>query len=153
MRSYVIEKRYLYRINNTTSMIRFTRNILLATLCLLCSITLAQAQISFGGVPAITAQSHRVVEIIPSFNAQDLRSAEQWHQVDNGSPLIVGRMLPLSGDFYQHAPLRGRTRRPHHRHLLVGCRQLPSTGDACGRHDDAPPHRQAIDSHSNSKIK
>lgn len=103
MRSYVIEKRYLYRINNTTSMIRFTRNILLATLCLLCSIPLAQAQISFGGVPAITAQSHRVVEIVPPFNAQDLRSAEQWHQVDDGAPLIVGRMLPLSGDFYQQA--------------------------------------------------
>ncbi len=112
MRSYVIEKRYLYRINNTTSMIRFTRNILLATLCLLCSITLAQAQISFGGVPAITSQSHHVVEIIPPFNAQDLRSAEQWHQVDNGSPLIVGCMLPLSGDFYQqatHEVVQGRS--------------------------------------------
>ena len=82
---------------------RFTRNILLATLCLLCSIPLVQAQISFGGVPAITAQSHRVVEVTPPFNAQDLRSAEQWHQVDNGAPLIVGRMLPLSGDFYQQA--------------------------------------------------
>lgn len=112
MRSYVVEKGYLYRTKNTISMIRFTRNILLATLCLLCSITLAQAQISFGGVPAITAQSHRVVEIIPPFNAQDLRSAEQWHQVDNGSPLIVGRMLPLSGDFYQqatHEVVQGRS--------------------------------------------
>ena len=85
------------------SMNRFTRNILLATLCLLCSIPLVQAQISFGGVPAITTQSHRVVEVIPPFNAQDLRAAEQWHQVDNGAPLIVGRMLPLSGDFYQQA--------------------------------------------------
>lgn len=56
------------------SMNRFTRNILLATLCLLCSIPLVQAQISFGGVPAITAQSHRVVEVTPPFNAQDLRS-------------------------------------------------------------------------------
>ena len=90
-------------------MIRFTRNILLATLC---SITLAQAQISFGGVPAITAQSHRVVEVTPPFNAQDLRSAEQWHQVDDGAPLIVGRMLPLSGDFYQqatHEVVQGRS--------------------------------------------
>lgn len=51
----------------------------------------------------MTSQSHRVVEIVPPFNAQDLRSAGHWHQVDDGAPLIVGRMLPLSGDFYQQA--------------------------------------------------
>ncbi len=84
-------------------MIRFTRKIRLATLCLLCCITLAQAQLSFGGAPAMTAQSHRVVEVVPPFNAQDLRAAGHWHQVDDGSPLIVGRMLPLSGDFYSQA--------------------------------------------------
>ena len=94
------------------SMNRFTRNILLATLCLLCYITLAQAQISFGGAPVMTAQSHRVVEVVPPFNAQDLRAAGHWHQVDDGSPLIVGRMLPLSGDFYSqatHEVVQGRS--------------------------------------------
>jgi len=94
------------------SMNRFTRNILLATLCLLCSITLVQAQISFGGAPVMTSQSHRQVEVIPPFNAQDLRSAEQWHQVDDGAPLIVGRMLPLSEDFYgqaTHEVVQGRS--------------------------------------------
>lgn len=94
------------------SMNRFTRNILLATLCLLCCITLVQAQISFGGAPVMTSQSHRQVEVIPPFNAQDLRSAEQWHQVDDGAPLIVGRMLPLSEDFYgqaTHEVVQGRS--------------------------------------------
>ena len=94
------------------SMNRFTRNILLATLCLLCSITLVQAQLSFGGAPVMTSQSHRQVEVIPPFNAQDLRSAEQWHQVDDGAPLIVGRMLPLSEDFYgqaTHEVVQGRS--------------------------------------------
>lgn len=60
----------------------------------------------------MTSQSHRVVEIVPPFNAQDLRSAEHWHQVDDGAPLIVGRMLPLSGDFYQqatHEVVQGRS--------------------------------------------
>ncbi len=93
-------------------MIRFTRKIRLATLCLLCCITLAQAQLSFGGAPAMTAQSHRVVEVVPPFNAQDLRAAGHWHQVDDGSPLIVGRMLPLSGDFYSqatHEVVQGRS--------------------------------------------
>ena len=84
-------------------MISMTRKLLSATLCLLCCITLAQAQLSFGGAPAMTAQSHRVVEVVPPFNAQDLRAAGHWHQVDDGSPLIVGRMLPLSGDFYSQA--------------------------------------------------
>ncbi len=94
------------------SMNRFTRNILLATLCLLCCITLVQAQIAFGGAPVMTSQSHRQVEVIPPFNAQDLRSAEQWHQVDDGAPLIVGRMLPLSEDFYgqaTHEVVQGRS--------------------------------------------
>ena len=94
------------------SMNRFTRNILLATLCLLCGITLVQAQIAFGGAPVMTSQSHRQVEVIPPFNAQDLRSAEQWHQVDDGAPLIVGRMLPLSEDFYgqaTHEVVQGRS--------------------------------------------
>ena len=93
-------------------MISITRKIRLATLCLLCCITLAQAQISFGGAPVMTSQSHRVVEIVPPFNAQDLRSAGHWHQVDDGAPLIVGRMLPLSGDFYQqatHEVIQGRS--------------------------------------------
>ena len=93
-------------------MIRLTRKILLATLCLLCCITLVQAQLSFGGAPAMTAQSHRVVEVVPPFNAQDLRAAGHWHQVDDGSPLIVGRMLPLSGDFYSqatHEVVQGRS--------------------------------------------
>ena len=93
-------------------MIRLTRKIRLATLCLLCCITLAQAQLSFGGAPAMTAQSHRVVEVVPPFNAQDLRAAGHWHQVDDGSPLIVGRMLPLSGDFYSqatHEVVQGRS--------------------------------------------
>ena len=93
-------------------MIRLTRKIRLATLCLLCCITLAQAQLSFGGAPAMTAQSHRVVEVVPPFNAQDLRTAGHWHQVDDGSPLIVGRMLPLSGDFYSqatHEVVQGRS--------------------------------------------
>lgn len=60
----------------------------------------------------MTSQSHRVVEIVPPFNAQDLRSAGHWHQVDDGAPLIVGRMLPLSGDFYQqatHEVVQGRS--------------------------------------------
>ena len=93
-------------------MIRLTRKILLATLCLLCCITLVQAQLSLGGAPAMTAQSHRVVEVVPPFNAQDLRAAGHWHQVDDGSPLIVGRMLPLSGDFYSqatHEVVQGRS--------------------------------------------
>ena len=93
-------------------MIRLTRKIRLATLCLLCCITLVQAQLSFGGAPAMTAQSHRVVEVVPPFNAQDLRAAGHWHQVDDGSPLIVGRMLPLSGDFYSqatHEVVQGRS--------------------------------------------
>lgn len=100
---YVVEKGYLYSIKNSISMISMTRKIGLATLCLLCCITLVQAQISFGGAPVMTSQSHRVVEIVPPFNAQDLRSAGHWHQVDDEAPLIVGRMLPLSGDFYQQA--------------------------------------------------
>lgn len=93
-------------------MISMTRKLLSATLCLLCCITLVQAQLSFGGAPAMTAQSHRVVEVVPPFNAQDLRAAGHWHQVDDGSPLIVGRMLPLSGDFYSqatHEVVQGRS--------------------------------------------
>lgn len=88
---------------NIIPMLRLTRTLLFVTLTTLCSVALAEAQLAFGGKPIETTHATRVVEVNLPFNAQDLRSAHRWKQVDDGSPLIVGQMLPLSSDFYGQA--------------------------------------------------